>query len=339
MSKILVTGGTGFLGAYLLRYLVEQGETVRALRRPTSSMKLVEAIETQVEWVEGDVLDVFSLESAMEGIERVYHCAAMVSFDAREAEMMKKINVDGTANVVNTALQYGVKRFLHVSSIAAIGRNKETAQVNEKVMFVRNPMNTNYAISKFLGEQEAWRGNAEGLETVIVNPSVIIGSGFWDNGTGGFFHQIQNNLKFYPTGITGFVDVRDVAKAMVLLMNSSISEERFLLNSENLKYKTFLNWIAEDLEKNQPNIQVTKFIQEMAWRVAWVKSKLTGKKPFLTRETARNASHQFYYENDKFLKVFPDFQFRTMRETTRETALLFKQSLAEGKDFAVFTTI
>jgi dihydroflavonol-4-reductase len=335
MKKILVTGGTGFLGAYLLRYLVKEGKNVRALKRATSSMDLVKSIEDKVEWVEGDILDVFSLDVAMQGIEEIYHCAAVVSFDPREAEMMKKINVDGTANVVNLALQNGVKRLLHVSSIAAIGRNKETPQVNEKVMFTRSPMNSKYAISKFLGEQEAWRGGAEGLEVVVVNPSVIIGSGDWHSGTNGFFNQIQHNLKFYPVGITGFVDVRDVARAMVLVMDSGITEERFLLNSENLPYSTFLNWIAEDLEKAKPSIKVTKFIQELAWRLAWLKSKLTGKKPFLTRETARNSSFQFYYENEKFLKAFPDFQFRPMRETTRETATQYKKSMAKGEGFDV----
>lgn len=335
MSKILVTGGTGFLGSYLLRYLVKQGADVRATRRATSSMKLVETIKNKIEWVEADVLDVVSLEEAMEGIDCIYHCAAVVSFDPKEAKMINQINVVGTENVVNMALQTGVRRLLHVSSIAAIGRSKETPQVNEKVMFVRNPMNTKYAISKFQGEQEAWRGAAEGLEVVVVNPSVIIGSGFWHSGTNGFFHQIQNKLKFYPLGTTGFVDVRDVAKAMIVLMNSEITDERYILNSENIAYAKFLNWIAEDLGKPAPSIKVTKFIQELAWRLAWIKSKLTGKKPFLTKESARSSATTFHYENDKFLKNFPSFQFRPMRETTRETALQFKKSMETGKDFDV----
>jgi dihydroflavonol-4-reductase len=337
MKKILVTGGTGFLGSYLLRYLVKEGKNVRALKRATSSMDLVKSIEDKVEWVEGDILDVFSLDAAMQGIEEVYHCAAVVSFDPREAEKMKKINVNGTANVVNLALQNGVKRLLHVSSIAAVGRSKETPQVNEKVMFARSPMNSKYAISKFLGEQEAWRGGAEGLEVVAVNPSVIIGSGYWHSGTNGFFNQIQNGLKFYPTGITGFVDVRDVARAMVLIMDSGITEERFLLNSENLPYSTFLNWIAEDLGKVKPSIEVTKLIEELAWRFAWLKSKLTGKSPFLTRETARNSSFQFHYENDKFLKAFPDFKFIPMRETTRETAGQYKEGMEKESGFDVLS--
>lgn len=331
--KILVTGGTGFLGSYLLRYLVEEGADIRAIRRATSSMKLVETIKDKVEWIEADILDVASLEDAMRGIDCVYHCAAVVSFDPKEAKILNLINVEGTANVVNMALRTGVKRLLQVSSIAAIGRSKETPNVNEKIMFVRNSMNTQYSISKFLGEQEAWRGAAEGLEVVVVNPSVIIGSGFWENGTNGFFHQIQNKLKFYPLGATGFVDVRDVAKAMILLMNSEITDERYILNSENISYSTFLNWIAEDLKQPKPNIKVTKFIQELAWRLAWISLKITGKKPFLTKESARSSGTIFRYENDKFLKMFPDFDFRPMRETTRETAIQFKKDIESGKDY------
>ncbi|MFK7947024.1 MAG: SDR family NAD(P)-dependent oxidoreductase [Saprospiraceae bacterium] len=333
--KILVTGGTGFLGSYLLRYLVKKGADIRATRRTNSSMKLVENIKNKVEWVEADVLDVISLEDAMEGIDCIYHCAAIVSFDPKEAEMLHLINVEGTANVVNMALRTGVKRLLHVSSIAAIGRSKETPNVNENIMFVRNPMNTKYAISKFQGEQEAWRGAAEGLEVVVVNPSVIIGSGFWDNGTNGFFHQINNRLKFYPIGATGFVDVRDVAKAMIQIMDSNITDERYILNAENIPYQTFLNWIAENLEQPKPSIKVTKFIQELAWRLAWIGSKLTGKKPFLTKESARSSGTTFRYENDKFLNEFPNFEFRSMRKTTHETALQYKVDMKNGKDFNI----
>jgi nucleoside-diphosphate-sugar epimerase len=331
--KILVTGGTGFLGSYLLRYLVQQNANVRAIKRSSSSMHLVEDIKDKIEWVDGDILDIFSLEAAMQGVDCVYHCAAVVSFDSKDAAKLKQINVEGTANVVNIALSTGVKRLLHVSSIAAIGRSKETPEVTEKVMFVRNPMNTQYAISKFQGEQEAWRGAAEGLDVVIVNPSVIIGSGFWDSGTNGFFHQINNGLKFYPVGATGFVDVRDVARAMILIMNSDISDERFILNAENITYQTFLNWIAEDLQQPKPSIKVNTLLQELAWRIAWLTSKITGKKPFLTKESARSSARTFRYQNDKFIQYFPDFEFRSMRTTVSETAAQFQKDITDNQPF------
>lgn len=331
--RILVTGGTGFLGSYLLRYLVQQNATVRAIKLPTSSLQLVQDIKDKIEWIDADVLDIFALETAMQDIDCVYHCAAVVSFNPKDAARLKQINTEGTANVVNIALSAGVKRLLHVSSIAAIGRSKETPEVTEKIQFVRNPMNTQYAISKFQGEQEAWRGAAEGLEVVIVNPSVIIGSGFWDSGTNGFFHQIQNRLKFYPVGATGFVDVRDVARAMILLMDSDICDERFIINAENITYQTFLNWIAEDMKQPKPSIKVNKLIQELAWRFAWLASKFTRKSPFLTKESARSSATTFHYKNDKFCQHFPDFIFRSMRETTRETATQFQKDMTDNKSF------
>jgi dihydroflavonol-4-reductase len=335
MAKVLVTGGTGFLGSYLLRYLIERGEKVRAIRRSSSSMDLVKTIETQVEWVEGDILDVVSLEEAMEGIERIYHCAAVVSFDPDAVKIMKKVNAEGTANIVNMALRTGVKRLLHVSSIAAIGRNKHSEIVTEETKWERSPLNSNYAISKMMAEQEAWRGSAEGLEVVVVNPSVIMGSGRWEDGTNGFFNQIWKGLKFYPTGTTGFVDVRDVTRAMILLMNSEIVDERYILNGENVDYPTFLNWIAESLNKLKPTIKVTIFLRELAWRVAWLIAKITGKKAFLTKETAHSSSNTFFYQNDKFKETFPDFSFTPIRQTISETAEQYKNSKAENTDFAV----
>lgn len=338
MAKILITGGTGFLGSYVLRYLVEQGEKVRAIRRSTSSMDLVKSIENQIEWIEGDILDVVSLEDAMEGIEQVFHCAAVVSFNPKEATWMKKVNAEGTANVVNMALRTGVKRLLHVSSIAAIGRTKHSENVTEKTKWERSPLNSNYAISKMMAEQEAWRGAAEGLEVVAVNPSVIMGSGRWKDGTGGFFNQVWNGLSFYPIGTTGFVDVRDVARAMILLMNSEIVDERYILNGENIAYETFLGWIAESLKKNKPSIKVNKFIQEVAWRLAWLLAKITGKKPFLTKETAHSASNTFFYHNDKFSAAFPDFQFTPIRKTIEETAQQYQKSKVAKTTFATLVT-
>ncbi len=335
MAKILITGGTGFLGSYLLRYLVQQGEKVRAIRRESSSMDLVKSIENEVEWVEADILDVVSLEEAMQGIEQVYHCAAVVSFEPNTAKWMKKVNAEGTANVVNMALRMGVKRLLHVSSIAAIGRNKHSEIVTENTKWERSPLNSNYAVSKMMAEQEAWRGSAEGLEVVAVNPSVIMGSGRWEDGTNGFFSQIWKGLKFYPTGTTGFVDVRDVAKAMILVMNSEIVDERYILNGENVAYPTFLNWIAESLGKAKPSIKVNTFIRELAWRAAWLLSKITGKKPFLTKETAHSSSNTFYYQNDKFSTKFPNFEFTPIRQTIAETAEQYKNSKHQNRTFDV----
>jgi len=217
-----VTGGTGFVGAYLLRYLVQEGVRVRALRRADSPMDLVAEIADKVEWVEGDILDVPFLETAMEGVDNVYHCAATVSFDPRDREHMMKVNIEGTANIVNICLSLNIRRLLHVSSIAALGREADTPHVNEAAKWSDSPLNSNYAISKFKAECEVWRGMAEGLDVVVVNPSVIVGSGYWEKGSSALFKTIGKGMKYYPAGGTGFVDVRDVARASIGLMNSDI---------------------------------------------------------------------------------------------------------------------
>ena len=219
-EKILVTGATGLLGSHLTRLLVKNGRSVRAIRRPTSRMDLVRNIENQVEWMEADVTDLLSLEPVFEGVSHVFHAAAMVSFDPRDREKMTRVNVEGTANVVNLCLDSGVKKLVHVSSVAAIGRVAGKKEVVETNRWERSPANSHYAITKFQAEAEAWRGLAEGLDVAIVNPSIIVGAGFWDEGSIRFFQQIDRGLRFCPPGGSGFVDVRDVARFMVNLMDS-----------------------------------------------------------------------------------------------------------------------
>ena len=222
-QPVLITGATGFLGSYLLRSLIKSGhQNIRALRRPNSDHALVADIQGAVEWVEGDLLDPAALEDAMQGIRQVYHCAAIVSFDPRMVRTMLRANVEGTANVVNAALWEGVDKLVHVSSIAAIGRSPEEKKVSENTKWQRSPLHSNYAISKYLSEQEAWRGMAEGLNVSVVNPSVILGSGRWEDGPLQLFRLGWKAFPFYATGVSGFVDVRDVAQAMILLLLRSV---------------------------------------------------------------------------------------------------------------------
>ncbi|HNE28527.1 MAG TPA: SDR family NAD(P)-dependent oxidoreductase, partial [Saprospiraceae bacterium] len=231
---ILVTGGTGFVGSYLIRLLVQHGYHVRALRRADSAMHLVHDVADRVEWVEADVTDLVALEEAFEGVTQVCHCAAMVSFHPRDVRRMMQVNVDGTANIVNLCLHFGVRKLVHVSSIAAIGRSKERKHLDEKSPWVQSKVTSQYAISKYQGEQEAWRGHAEGLDVAIVNPAIILGSGYWNVGSGRFFQQVNDGLKFWPVGRSGFVDVRDVAQFMLLLLGNNISGERYILNAGNI---------------------------------------------------------------------------------------------------------
>jgi len=225
MQKIFVTGGTGFVGSYLLRYLVQQGqEHIKAIKRANSSMALVESIKDKIQWVEGDILDVPFLEQEMEGITQVYHCAAVVSFEPKLAAEMREVNIEGTANMVN------------------IAKPKEWQDENTKWKEDKN--NSNYGKSKYRAEMEVWRGIMEGLNAAIICPSLILGSGFWNSGTGNIFRLYGNGFPFYAGGISGLVDVRDVAKAAIQLMESAIQEERFVVSGENLAYKDLFTQIG-----------------------------------------------------------------------------------------------
>ncbi len=326
-KQILVTGGTGFLGSYLLRYLVARGYTrIRALRQPSSSLGLVEDIAPEIEWVEGNILDVVGLEDALKGVQQVYHCAAIVSFDVRERAKMMDVNSTGTANIVNAALYEKVEKFIHVSSIAAIGRTKESKIITEDSKWLRSTYNSYYGISKYLAEQEVWRGMAEGLPIGIVNPSLILGAGRWTDGPLRLFNLVWKNYPFYTTGTTGFVDARDVARFMIHLMESPITGQRYILNAENRTFQSVMNEIAFHLHKKPPTIKVTPFMQQIIWRIDWLRSKLSGVRPLITRETAANAQQSFLYKNDKSLQAF-DFQYTPLEQTIRETCALFLEAM------------
>lgn len=329
-DPILVTGGTGFLGAYLLRYLIREGfQKIRAIRRPQSSMVLVKDIQHQIEWVEADIEDIIALEDSMEGIKQVYHCAAFVSFDARDYDAMRRVNYIGTANVVNAALQQNVEKLLHTSSIAAIGRTKNEKIITENSKWDNSKLNTNYGISKYLAEQEVWRGKAEGLKVVVVNPSIILGSGIWDKGPLKLFKLVWKNYPFYPDGHSGFVDVRDVARFMVLLMNSEIEGERYILNATHLKFKSLMDLMAEQLDKKGPGIRVSPLMQGILWRIEWLKSRLGGSKPLITKETARQANYSFEYKNEKSIQAL-DFNYTPIDQTITATSQQFLEAVADG---------
>ncbi|WP_343700593.1 NAD-dependent epimerase/dehydratase family protein [Chitinophaga sp.] len=319
---ILVTGGTGFLGSYLLRALVTAGKPVRALYRRHIPDQLLD-VKDRVEWVQGDVLDVGSLEEAMQGVDQVYHCAAIVSFHPDRRAQMLKINVEGTANVVNIALDAGVKKLVHVSSVAALGRAREQAAINERSQWEESSNNSYYAISKHLSEMEIWRGIAEGLPAVIVNPSIILGSGYWHDGSGMLLKNAWKEFPYYTEGINGFVDVKDVVQVMMLLMDSTITAERFVLSAENWPYRRLFTTMAEALGKKPPHIAAKPWMAEMVWRMAKVKGWITGKRPLITRETARTAQLKVFYDAARIQEALPGFRFRPLEDTVREISAAY----------------
>lgn len=314
---IFVTGGTGFIGSYIIKELVTKGYQVRALKRSTSRLPfyIPEEIFKNVDWVEGDVLDVVSLEDAMAGANSVIHAAAIVSFFRGDKKVMYKTNIEGTANMINVALEKNVKRFVHVSSVAALGRKMDGGHVNEEKKWEDNKINTHYAISKHHSEVEVWRGIAEGLEAVILNPSTVIGYGDWNESSCKIFKTVYNEFKWYPTGVNGFVDVEDVARAAVAMVEARISGERFIVNGENWPFRKLFDTIADKFGKKHPYREATPFMGEMAWRAERIKSFISGKKPLLTRETARVSYSQTYFDNPKILGALPGFSFTPLEES------------------------
>jgi len=332
---IFVTGGTGLVGSHILLRLAKEGISFKALKRETSSLQICENVFShyaakdlfaKINWETGDVNDIPSLEKAMEDCIRVLHCAAIVSFHPAEVELMRKVNIEGTANVVNVALSKGIKKLGYVSSIAALGRNSTVGIVDEECYFKATKLDSNYALSKYYAEQEVWRGSQEGLDVVIVNPSVILGPGDWNKGSSQIFQKIHSGLKFYTTGSTGYVDVIDVANSLVDLLLSSVKNERFIVNGANLKYRDCFDRIAIALGKPKASIKVTPFLKEVAWRLEAIRSFITSKTPLLTKETANSAMTDGAYSTEKIKKEI-DFQFTEIETTIQKYANWFLADL------------
>ncbi len=331
---ILLTGGTGLVGTHLLYELTAAGKKVRALKRKESKTDVIEKVFEYynpggnqldlIEWVEGNVSDIFSLREALEGVKEVYHCAAVVSFVPSERPQMLKINIEGTANLVNACLLEGVKKLCHCSSIAAVGRPDKGTWVDESLIWKTSRKNSYYSISKFGAEREVWRGSEEGLDVVIVNPSVILGPGDPHRSSARLFTTVKNGLRFYSSGATGFVDARDVAKAMRVLMDENIVNERFILNSENISYRELFEIIARHAEVKPPFFKAGKMLSEVAWRLEKARSTVMGSNPLITRETARSANSNYRFSNEK-IKAELAMEFRTVDEAAENMAGFFRK--------------
>ena len=326
---ILVTGGTGLVGSHLLFELTKQQQPIRAIKRSHSDLTSVKKIFAtapelfnKIEWFDADILDTELLTVAFKNITHVYHNAAIVSFDPKKTEQMLQANIDGTANVVNLCIECGVTKLVFTSSVAAMGRNLNNEPVTEETHWYASKENSNYAISKYGAEREVWRGIAEGLNAVIVNPSVILGDGNWDSNSGALIKYVFNQKPFYPTGVTGFVDVRDVVACMLKLMQSDVTAERFIISSENLPYKTLMDWAAEAMQRKKANIKVTPFLNFLGWRFEKVLSLFTGRSPLITKETSASSVKKQYYLNDKIIAA-TGHQFISIKESVAWTCKMF----------------
>ena len=321
---ILVTGGAGLLGSELIRQLLDEGKQVRAIYNKTP---LPDFQSKNLQQMQCDILDIVGLEEAMIGVEQVYHCAAIVTFNPKRKQQMFKINIEGTANVVNAALDAGIKKMVYVSSVAALGRIRENEIINETMNWTEETSNSSYGQSKYLAEMQVWRGIGEGLDAVMVNPVVILGPGNWNNGSSQIFKTVYDEFPWSATGTTGFVDVRDLVKAMIELMNSNISAERFIISAENRSYADMFNLIAKAFGKKPPHKMVTSGLAKIVWRLEAIKSYFTGKDPLVTKETAATALAKVNFDNSKLKKFLPGFTYRKIEDTVTETCSILQQKL------------
>ncbi len=340
---IFVTGGTGLVGAHLLYELTKANKPVKALKRENSNLQQVlktfsyytpnpENQFKKIEWVNGDILDYFSLENILEGITEIYHCAAIVSFQPSERKKIIDNNVDGTSNLVNAALVNGVKKICHVSSVAALGKLENGMMTTEETNWVPSKKVSGYSESKFFSETEIWRGIEEGLDAVIVNPSIILGPGNWNNGSSKIFKTIWDGMKFYTRGVTGYVDVKDVVKVMISLMDNSnfdaVKNQRFLLNAENLSYQEVFNQIADAFGKPQPNYYASEFLVNLTWRAAKLFSVITRKPVAITRETAAASQKVARFDGSKITRTIP-FHYLSISESIKQTAKFYKMDVSK----------
>lgn len=338
---ILVTGGTGFLGAHLLYRLISEGLEVKALKRQHSSIDLTKKIFSyysdtpsamlkKVDWVEGDLLDIYSLLDAFEGVKQLYHTAAMVTLDSGDGRELFNTNVQGTANVVNAVLEKKVQQMCYVSSIGALGYERDNEVIDEETPWDPALNKSLYSKSKYEAEREVWRGIAEGLNAVIVNPGVIIGPGNWDHGSPKIFTTVYNGLKFYPQGVNGFVDVNDVVSAMLLVMNNDISGTRFIVTSENISYEQLFNWIANNFNVPAPKYKAGKLLGAIGWRLSKMISLLKGKQASITKSAIKSSSRYYMYSNQKLIQA-TGMKMLPIRTSVRMTAELFLKDRGGSK--------
>ncbi len=333
---ILLTGGTGLVGSHLLYALLQRGEKIRATKRPTSNLGDVKMVFSfygdeahmlldNVEWVDVDLTNPAAVDDLFADVDRVFHCAAHVSFRPQDAHLMRSINPKITANLINAALHYKVAHFAHVSSVAAIGRKKQQSDpITENTSWKNDPDVSNYAVSKYLSELEVWRGIEEGLTAAMINPTLIMGPGNWNHSSNAFFKTLSKPFKYYTRGTNGFVDVRDVVAALLKISDDQISAQRYIISGENLSYQTVFSALAKRFGNNEPSVRANPFLINLIWRIEALRSRLTGSTPILTRELANTTQSKWQYSNQKAREEL-GINFRNIEESFDEFVPFYKE--------------
>lgn len=325
-----VTGGTGLLGSHLLAALSDKGKNIKALKQTSSDLKYVKSIfnllhkqehYSAIEWIDGDICDFDLLNSHLNDQSTVFHCAAKVSLGKNMPGNLTKINVEGTKTLADVALYKKVKYFCHVSSIAALGSSADV--ISEETPFVGAKKHSAYALSKYLGELEIWRAMAEGLNASVINPSVIIGPCKGHSGINSLFAMIEKGLAYYPSGENGFVDVRDVVRAMIILHEKNITNERFIISSENLSYHSILESIAGFAGKKAPYKAVGRNLMEIARLMNKIISLFSGSQSGFNKDIARISQKKSIYSSNKFSDLC-SFSFTPVENALKVAYEFFK---------------
>jgi len=326
---ILVTGASGFVGQHLVRLLSSMGMAIRALYRRTQPGADLLALPG-VSWVQCDLLDIYAVEEVIAWITDVYHCAAVVSFHPAERAEMMHTNVETTANIVNQALEQGIRKMAFVSSVASLGRSEGTKTITEEEEWEESRYNSAYSLSKYLAEMEVWRGIGEGLDAVIINPGIILGEGNWDEGSARLMKVAYNEFPFYTNGVNSWADVKDVAEILWQLMQSDVGAERFIVSTGNFSYREIFTLMAGSLQRKPPHIAASPFMTGILWRWNMLKKAITGKTVTITKETARNAQKESYYDNSKLLRFLPGFTYTPIAATIARMADVYLQERKQG---------
>lgn len=335
-SKILITGGTGMIGSYLLRLLIKRGFNNIVATHNRASFELVEDIKDEIEWHRIDIADEVAFTDIIAGVDTVIHCAGMISLWPKEFKEMFRVNVNGTANIVNLCLLHNVNRLIYLSSIEALGKEEDGSSISETTEWKEEVIHTKYAISKYYGELEVHRGHAEGLQTIIYNPALVLGAGLWNAGPMSMVHEIYNGLNYYPRGSLAMVDVRDLVKTIVdNIDNMQMDGNRYIVGSYNKKFKTLLNQLATNLEVNKPTKALQGSVAQFAIGLEKIKSVFTNSKPLINRESFLVADQTLSYSFDKLAAVY-NYRPRTFEQTLFDITKAFKTSQKSGKSYGVF---
>ncbi len=314
---IFITGATGLVGSFICRRLLEEGYKVRATKRKESDMSMLTGVAEQIEWVECDLLDILTLNEALKGCTQIVHSAGLVSYHKKDAELLRKVNVEGTANLVNAAISRKVGSIVHISSVAAIGRSAKLKEIDETFKWSDADEHTAYGNSKHQAELEVFRGGIEGLDVVILNPALVLGPGPLDRSSSQVFKYVKDEKPFYTEGTMNYVDARDLASiALAAVQGKLKTGERYIISAGCLSYKAFFKKVAACMNKKAPTIEVNSYLLKTAYYLETLRSRIRGKQPLITQETLKLSQQHLKFKNSKVIQAL-DYQFIPADETIR----------------------